>query len=48
MEKFVVRLLGIAQNCKDLPARVELMRVANDLADILESRKPRSEDETRH
>ncbi len=39
MERFVVRLIGIAQRCNDLPIRLELMRAADELVDMIEDRK---------
>jgi hypothetical protein len=46
MERFVVRLLGMAEICKDAAIRDELMRAANDLIDIIE-KSPRVDHSTR-
>lgn len=36
VERLVVRILALAQDCDDLPVRDELMRIANDLSEIIE------------
>jgi hypothetical protein len=49
MERFVVRVMGIAQRCNDLPIRLELMRAADELVEIIEGRKlPEDSDKPRH
>jgi hypothetical protein len=40
LERFVVQLLGIAQRCTDVPSQRDLMRLANEVADLIEGREP--------
>jgi hypothetical protein len=48
LERFVVQLLGIAQRCTDVASRRDLMRLANQLADLIEGREPSEETDQAH
>jgi hypothetical protein len=36
MERLVVRLLALAQRCDDVSIRTDLMRIANEMSDLIE------------
>jgi len=37
MERIVVRLLALVQRCDDVSIRADLMSIANDISDAIES-----------
>ncbi len=43
LERLVVRLVGIAQRCGDLPVRHDLLRAADELTHIIEGRMPQAD-----
>jgi hypothetical protein len=43
LERFVVRVLEIAQRCSDLTSQRDLMMAVNDLVDLMEERKASEE-----
>ena len=47
MERLVVRLMGLAQRCKDSAISDELMRAADELVDIIEGWGPHKDADKR-
>jgi len=47
LERITVRLLGLAERCDDPFIRIDLMRIANDLSDVIESHQLHDNSESR-